>query len=122
LRLDRLLAGSSLHRFRYPRGNSLRRERLVDGRNNLFAFPQTRLGHWYAMTPLVFPAASTGARCLSAYDFHRSPVCNKCRHSAIPDDNGQRAKVVVMAIFTPHDWFGLESRCREFYAVTITGM
>jgi hypothetical protein len=60
LRLDRLLAGSSLHRFHYPRRNSVRRERLVDGRNNPFAFPQTRLGHLYAMTPLVFPAASTG--------------------------------------------------------------
>jgi hypothetical protein len=73
LRLDRLLAGSSLHRFHYPRRNSVRRERLVDGRNNPFAFPQTRLGHLYAMTPLVFPAASTGARCVSNYDFHGSP-------------------------------------------------
>ncbi len=74
LRLDRLLAGSSLHRFRYPRGNSVRREGLVDGRNTRFTFSQTRLGHWYAMTPLVFLAASTGARCVSAYDFHGSPI------------------------------------------------
>jgi hypothetical protein len=50
----------------------MRREGLVDGRNNRFALPQTRLGHWYAMTPLVFPAASTGARCVSNDDFHGS--------------------------------------------------
>ena len=72
LRLDRLLAGSSLHRFRCPRRNSVRCARLVHGRNNSIAFP--RLGHLYAMTPLVFPAASTGARCVSNNDFHGSPL------------------------------------------------
>ncbi len=68
-----LLAGNSLHRFRYPRRNAVRRERLVDGGNNRFVSPQTRLGNWYAMTPFVFPAASTGARCVSNNDFHGSP-------------------------------------------------
>jgi len=71
LRLARLLAGSSLHRFRYPRRNSVRRERLVYGRNNSIAFP--RLERLYAMTSLVFPAASTGAWCVSDYDFHGFP-------------------------------------------------
>lgn len=73
LRLDRLLAGCSLHRFRCPRRNSVRRERLVNGRNTRLASPHTRLGHLYAMTPLVLNAASTGARCVSNNDFHGSP-------------------------------------------------
>jgi hypothetical protein len=73
VRLNRLLARGSLHRFRYPWRNSVRRERLVDPRNTRFPSPQARLEHLYTMTPFVFLAASTGTRCVSAYDFHCCP-------------------------------------------------
>src|ERR1039458_6617650 len=79
----------------------MRGKRLVDERKNPCVFPQTCLGHFYSMTPLVFPAASTGARCVSFDDFHGFPELYPLISAPLPFITLSAIKLVSCFIISP---------------------